>query len=483
MLLLARLLVGIFLVFLIPALCVDDDMRTFYSHWWFNLPSFSPSRFWLPGQFYVYGLVDGLSDDMLVVPRYLTLLLHTATAAVVLWLGPGSRRARLLAAGILLFSPLALVLGTVPLSETLFALLASSAVLSLERWAIGGRHLYMIAGAALFIAASCVRYEGWALLPVLPLVASLFRRGEGRRVFAMKAICAFALAAFPVAWMAWWHAGEGDALGFLDNIATDSFGAGSLLAGLRDPRAWSIPVLAALGLAAVACRFVGALRRREIGRAVPELAALWMVALLAWALAASNVPSQYPLRMLYPLTVLSAVPLARALDARLLGARAKIAMISVFGVLPLLGALYVSSVSEGYHASSRLAGRRLAELAETGRIAEGERVIVEKRLPEAYGVVVHSNRFETVRINDMGSWAPSDYLGCVPTGVPAEVGASRLSVVWSAPQSAYLEALGWREAARDGPWTLFARPAGAPPLGTCPTAPRERSAASVTGGD
>jgi hypothetical protein len=463
-LILSRLATGIVLVLLLVPVSLDDSFRMFYALWWWDHPSFYPLPFWLPGQFYLYGLVSGLASDALLAPRLLTLALHLGTGLVLALDRSAAPPVRWIAAAWLLFSPLSLVLGTVPLSEAMFVLLVIGGLVAMSRFLASGRPWPLVASALLYLGAASVRYEGWVLLPLF--TAFTFARrcaGISRTILWILRVLPWT---FPVAWMLLLWRLEADPLLFLDNIRMDLYGSGDLRAAFSSPTSWIVGVQVAAALAALAPGIAAAARRRAAPRDLLWEAHLGVAFLfLAWALATDNVPSQYAIRLFYPVVVLASVPAARLLAGAVPASRQMAAGALCGLVLAVAGLSYALTLEPGHDPSSREAARQVREAFDTGVTGEGDHVIVDMEPPSTMSVVVYANRHPTIHADAGFS---KSHLECWETSAPGWVESVRLAVVRDPDHAAYLETLGWTRWRTTPPWSIYVRPRGAPPTGTCP---------------
>lgn len=462
----ARLAIGLALVFLLAPISVDDAVRVYFAMWWFDHPSFYAQPFWPPGFFYLYGLVCGLARDGLIAPRLLTLALALGTGAVV-WLETGSSRTcRWIAAAWLLLSPLTLVLGTVPLAETLFMLAILGGLVALGRFLSTGSPASLAAASALYLAASMVRYEAWPLIPLFTLFACL------RRPRDLSLPIAWVLRllpwAFPALWMALLGLLEADPVIFMHNIELDSYGPGDLAEAFRSPLAWIVGLQALASLAATVPGILAAIRRS----ARPE-SLLWethvvLAALVvAWALASRNVPSQFPIRLLHPLIVLGSVPVARLIERSVPAGRHVHAAALLALVLATSGLCFALTIEPGYDRTGHAAAAKVREAYERSILSPGDHVIVEASPPTSRAVVVYLNRPRTTHVDRTYE---TSYFSCWTRPAPGWAPHVRMAVIERQEHAAYVESIGWKKWNVVNEFTLYIRPDRAAPLCGCPRA-------------
>ncbi len=469
-----RLIIGAMLVIVLAPVSIDDDFRIFFARWWFDHPSFTPSQYWVPGYFYIYGAILGLTDDAVIAPRILTMGLHLALGAVFLLDRTCPRAAKPLAIIWVLFSPLSWVLGTVPLSESLFILLAVSGAVCLGRFLSTGHLPTLLCAALLYLGASMVRYEGWLLLVVYSALCV-----SGRPSAVKRPLC-YALAAvpwvFPLVWSLWLWGMTGNPFNYLENIKTDSFGPGRLADGLSHPLSWTIPfqlgVVVGFGALITALKVIS--RRSRLVDYLWEVHLAAALAWLVWVLVSDNIPSQFPLRLLYPALIFGALPFASLVLSRLTPAAMPRVSLLLGGVIGLCGLAYALTAEPGYHEPSYRAASYTRALVEKGSLRGEDRVLVEKHLPQSTALVIYTNRPGMMHINNMGSDCPTDLFGCVVGQRPSWTEQVKLAVIWRDSKTGYLTALGWRAIAQTETWTLFWRSAGARPLGSCVDEDRPR---------
>lgn len=462
-LLAARALLAVALVIVVAPVSVDDYFRIFHARWWWDHVGFTGSYEWTPGHSYLYGLAVGLTGDMVTAPRILTALLHLAAVVALALAGRGTDGARVLGAAIALFCPLALVLGTVPLTESLFVFLVACGAAGLGRYCRTGDARAGLAAAAFCLAAAAVRYEGF-LAAGLFFALALPRRPSNASRWAGVAIAAVPWI-FPAVWIALLWGVKGDPLAFLRVVRDDHFGPGRILPALASAEGLVTAALALFATGASAVRAAAALRRRAPGECVLELHALLFAGVAIAVVATGNVPSQYPLRLLYPPIAFGAMPLAAAV-APALPARGRALALAALGAAAAFGAAGYAAVSR----PSEIPQEDLAAAAairgafERGELGPDDHVLIEHELPSAAGLFVLSNRAERVHIDSLGDlcapkmltdhesvcplpeWAPRVRLAVLRAGEPEELWAGRS---------------GWRLVRTVGRWRFRARPDGA----------------------
>jgi hypothetical protein len=461
-----RAVVGAALILVLLPVCIDDHFRVFHAVWWWEHPSFTSSYQWLPGFLYVHGPLAGLTGDTVLAPRVLTLALHLAAVALLAADTGGSRGARWLAAVWLLASPLSLVLGTVPLTESLGLLAVIGAVVGLRRWSAGGELKALLLAACCSLFSTAVRYELWAFLPLFTLAALGRRPARGRAVArALAALPWF----FPLVWTALLWAVEGTPFAFLGLVRDDHLGAGSLWASLRSPPAWAIPVQAVIGGGVAAAAALPAVRRKApLAEWLWEAHALVAAAVLIGLVSTGDVPSQYPERMLLWIVAFSAIPVGLLADRRLGGGagRRLFAGAALGGLLLALGAGYALGLPLGVPAGDFEAGLALRRSFERGHLSGDDHVVIEHALPESTAPFVYSNRPGNVHIDALGTGCPSRLLSAVPTICPVPEWTPRARLVLARDPGTVdaLLAAGWSVRDRIGDWTFVLRGPGARPL-------------------
>jgi hypothetical protein len=461
-----RAVIGAVLVFTLLPVCLDDHFRVFHAVWWWEHPSFTSSYQWLPGYLYAYGPLVGLTGDTVAAPRILTLALHLAGAAL-LAADPGERRgARWLAVTWLLCSPLSLVLGTVPLTESLGLLAMVGGTVALRRWNAGGELATLLLAAVCALCSTMLRYELWVFLPLFTWFA-LGRRPS--RMVVTARVLAVLPWFFPVIWTALLWAVEGAPFSYLGLVRDDHLGAGSLGGALASPLAAVIPVQAAIGAVAVLVAAVGAYRRHTpLSWSIWEIYALAALVLLAVFAVLGDIPSQYPERMLLWVIAFAAIPAGR-LAGRWLerGSRPRLlAAVGCGGFLLAAGWVYALELPLGIPRGDWEAGLLLRESFACGRLADADHVVIERLLPESTAPFVYANRPRNVHIDALGAGCPPRLLGGVEPFCPLPdwTPAVRLVLVREAATVEALRAAGWSVRDRVGDWTFVLRGPGARPL-------------------
>lgn len=443
----ARAVLGLGLVWLSPVASIDEYFRPYHAAWWWAHPSFASSGYWLPGYGYVFGPLMGLTESVVAI-RLVNLAFHLG-AGWLLARAAGPRG--FVVAAWFLFSPLSIWLGQSTLSEPLFVLclvVGATQLASIERRAP------LVASAA-FAACALVRYDGWFLLPGVAVLAAA---SPDRRRRVPIALLPFAV---PLLWMAYSAVRRGDPLYFLTSVEGDQFEPPSLVAVFSSPAAW-LTLLQAVAAATVAARFVVERRSEPLLRVASTLAA-WAAIGTLLALATGNLPSQGPLRLAYPLIVLGAIPFAARVEAALAPrTSAKLAM-GLAAAMGLSGVAATAFAPSAISGDVRSAVTSLQEAIASGALRADEHVLVEGPFPESTAVVVLSAASGRVHLDGAGRCGvpllrcePVDP-ACAPPSWRDEVGGAVVADVASA---ARLRALGWRAAPSRG-WTLFFRE-GAP---------------------
>ncbi len=461
-----RLLAGIFLVFLLVPVSIDDYVRVFHAQWWYEFPSFSPSQFWVPGYFYLYGLVVGMTGDGLIAPRLLTLFLHLLVGAILMIDRGRYPRERLLAGVWVMFSPLSLVLGTVPLAETMFMALAFGGVVCIGSWLRKGDITRLVLASLFYVGAAMVRYEGWILIPVFSMLACSRKPAGVHRAYGI------ALAVVPwvvtITWSLWFKGLTGEAFGYLRNIELDSYGAGDVFGALSQPLAMLNAVqfiVAGVVVGIALWRFLrGVVKIADVYWEAHAAASLLLV---LWSFLTDNVPSQYPLRLLYPAIMFAAIPVAGIIGSIMADARLRLVGLAMGGILLVSGMGYALSLEPGCHMPGYRAGLAINSMYTEGTLGPDDHVLVDKQLPQSYAVVVYSNRSDLVHLNDTGSLCRRNLLECAPGNKPAWTEEVKAVVAWHDQRKRYLLSLGWKPIARNDRWVTFYRPDGSPSVGAC----------------
>ena len=461
LLLAVRALVAVALTLGLAPISVDDYFRVFHARWWWDHVSFSSSYEWLPGYQYVYGPLVGLTDDMVLAPRILTAALHLGAAAVVARLGASAPRgATLLAIGVLLFSPLSLVLGTVPLSESLFICLGVSGAALLARYLERGDVRIELAAAVLYLAAATVRFEGFALAGVFTAVALSRRpanidRGSAAAVALVPWI-------FPAVWSALMWASSGDPFHYLRNIRDDHFGPGDVLAALLSPEGIVTAALAIGACAASVVRLGAAARRGAWSGAILELHAILFAGIAAAAVASGNVPSQYPLRILYPVIAFGALPLGCAAAAVLEGHGRALGVALLGAGVAFAGAGFsIATLSSGIPAEDLAAAAAIRSALDRGQLGADGQVVIEHELPSAACLFVFANDAARVHIDALGdTCSPKVLTEFKPfCPMPPWTGDVRLAVVREGTLSERFVAVRrWALVRQIGGWRFYLRP-------------------------
>ena len=196
------------------------------------------------------------------------------------------------------------------------------------------------------------------------------------------------------------------------------------------------------------------------------------LALVAWAVISGNIPSQYPLRLLYPAIILGSVPVASWLAVRTRSFRLIPAPVLLALILGVGGLAYALAIDPGYDKSSKEAADQLTQLYRGGHLGPDDHLLIDNFLPDAQRLYIYVNRFDTVHLNDMGSMCPYDLIACAPGKKPVWAGDVRVVVAWKANREHlhWLFSRGWTVVGESESWLIFYDGGQALPLGSCAAA-------------
>lgn len=433
-------------------LSVDDHFRVYHVLAFLERPRFAPSAVWMPGYSWVVGAALTLTRETWWTPRFLDVGLSFVTVLVSARSLRG-REARALAAALVASSPVFVLVAPTALSEAIFVLACASAARSLGRFRTRGRARDAIFAVAAASFASAVRYEAWLLLPVVALFV-VTRRSESVRLGVRVALAA-SLAGFPLAWLDHVATREGHAFAFLDAVKTDMYGTGDLGASARGPG------VVAMAVAALSLAFVLASVRldRRPSMRVHQAFALTLFGATALAIAGGSVPSQLPIRILLPGTILAAVPVAGLVAGRV--REATLVLIASAGIAT--GAWLFVSAPDVAPDGARAIGMRLH--AELDRDPSAH-VLTYGRFPDIVAVDVASSAIGRVHIEGTRRRCPIRLLTCdSPCATrPEFADAVRFAVLESPRSRTLAERAGFVRIAEAGRYRLYRRPSDLPPL-------------------
>lgn len=311
----------------------DDFARVTIAQAFAKSPRLDPSgTSWLPFPFWLLGglLVPARS---LAVARFWSVVTAAASVAVpflALRRTGVARRVAVLASMVALLTPWMLWLGATTVPEVMTANLAAGAAIVLGDRQHAGRWWWGLP----LVAACLSRYEVWPLALVVGAALAVRRPRRATWVAASLAL------AGPLAWMLWNQHAHGSALHFVDRVARyrRALGEGAtspvseILTVLRLAVVTRPEVTVLLALA------LPALRSREVRerRLVPLLAALAVVAFLAYGAARDGAPTHHPERALVGAQILIALVATSLLAARAQAERGRIAKATMALVAALL---------------------------------------------------------------------------------------------------------------------------------------------------
>lgn len=179
--------------------------------------AFRPSV-WLPLHRAMLGVAFALLPDLFLAPRVLTVLLGIALVLATATLAKkwcGGAWGGIVAAAVVAVQADRFILSCVPLSEVLYLslVLGGAAWMGLSSDPKGR----LLGGAALWMAAAAVRYEGWVLVLALVIVTSvgMVRRSIPRRTGMLSIAVGLS---FPILWLTAHLFDSGD-LGFVSASA------------------------------------------------------------------------------------------------------------------------------------------------------------------------------------------------------------------------------------------------------------------------
>jgi hypothetical protein len=167
--------------------CLEDDssVRLFYSYllakcYWPDhntLYSINPIVDWLPLYYYVNAVFISVGAK-LVHLRLLHAIIGISCAPILYRIAKqlGSREAAMGATVAYLFYPASMLVSTQTLSEPLFLFTVLMSVYYFQRFCLNRVYSHLILSVVGLSLGALVRYEGWTLLPVFPILYLLFVR-------------------------------------------------------------------------------------------------------------------------------------------------------------------------------------------------------------------------------------------------------------------------------------------------------------------
>ena len=178
----------------------DGPIRAFLTYAWYDSPSLEFHGWWLPGFKYITGLFSYLISDPLYSTRIFNVLVGTGTVLVFFFLVREiyNQYTAFVSALTLAVFPQHVALSATSLTEPFFIFLILLSIVSVT-WAINRerfRRVYFITAVVCFMVATTIRYEAWALIPILPLYYFL----RTRRLTVTIGLI-FVLAALPFIWL------------------------------------------------------------------------------------------------------------------------------------------------------------------------------------------------------------------------------------------------------------------------------------------
>ncbi|NLN62083.1 MAG: hypothetical protein GX146_04325 [Myxococcales bacterium] len=452
----ARLLVGLWLLAEMAPLSADDYFRVFYAAWWWDHPRFASYYIWLPGHSWLYGPWVGLSQDMIAAPRALTLLWQLGTGLLPLALTAMPRAQRLWAVTWLLFVPLALPLGCAPLTEAATGFFIMAALVSARRAREQHSAPWTLLAAISLFAAATLRYEAWLLAPIWALW--LLRRIDPPVTRFTRWLLALFPLSFPAIWTLYGRLGQGEWLAFLRSTHEDHFGAPNWWSSLATAEGGINLLLLSLAIALIVFR-----HRRHTARTA-ELSGFFFAAFALFyiALAATDaLPSQYPLRLLYPLFICLALPLASSLDALTTAHRR--ALFALFAALSLSGVALSLARPAGVAPWNTAAAAWIQAQYQSGALPAEAHVLIGKHMPDNTAVFVFANQMSRVHLDAMGRACQVQFLSHAPPTCPLPPWGDQVYVVlaWrGSAEARYISGLGWDMVFATGPWQAWRKPEG-----------------------
>lgn len=203
----------------------DDPYRLYLAYLYAQDPSNLVGRFWLPGHSLLIApmLEAGLSPPMAgIAVSGIALVLLVAGLAT--WTALSCSRAHLesalVAAALVLVSPLVLILSHSALTELPNLALVVAGGTALMVWTQSERWLHLFVGALAMLAATLLRYESWVLAASMILWVTYFslRRNQPWKRLIRDTLTASLCLVGPAVWMlALWRT-YGEPLVFLEEI-------------------------------------------------------------------------------------------------------------------------------------------------------------------------------------------------------------------------------------------------------------------------
>jgi len=298
----ARLLVtGLAWTFGFGAVSDDDFARVTISQAFAAMPRLDPTgTSWLPFPFWVTGAAMAVLGANLTVAKVVAVSLACASGMVLYAaarFGRVSSGSAWLGALLWTLVPVGVFTGAATVPELPTAALCSAALLLLRR---DDAKAAWVAGA-LVLPATLSRYEAWPVAACVVAGVAVAGVKEGTRTGLASRAGAIALACLgPIAWVLWNHHAHGDAFHFHARVSAYWFAWGGTARG------WGVlgplqPLLVdgvLLGVSGAGALYWGRGARRWRAWSVPLLASVGVVSALALAQITGGAPTHHPERSL-----------------------------------------------------------------------------------------------------------------------------------------------------------------------------------------
>ena len=178
----------------------DAPIIAIQAYQWWHLPYMKTHGTWLPGITYLGGLFHLFIDDPWISTRVFNMIMGTLTIPVfyLLICRIFNRSVALLSTLILVFFPIHLAASGSSLREAsfLFEVLLGIWLLILASERQEKQNVYLSLSLLFFCLAVATRYEGWLIIPILPL----YYWSKTKKIFKSTLIL-LVLSVFPIFWL------------------------------------------------------------------------------------------------------------------------------------------------------------------------------------------------------------------------------------------------------------------------------------------
>ena len=204
------------------SISADESGRTLLAYEWLR-GGYKEAPTWLPFYTIVIGYGIKIFADLFWAPRIVATFFCVLSFASFIWLAHQlfkDKYVTLLSAIIALFFPTRVILGAVPLSESMYYFFIFSGIALFTMWLRSRWDHNLILSAVAFAVSSSIRYEGWFFSAALVLILIIFKKLKVKEISIVNILLISMIGfAFPLYWFLFQTNISGNPLQFFEDAS------------------------------------------------------------------------------------------------------------------------------------------------------------------------------------------------------------------------------------------------------------------------